>query len=239
MPSSLIFDSSPLPASLSSPPVMKITYYLEIVSSWCFWAEPTWAELKKRYAGRVEFDWKIALMNPGDFPTSRAQCDWFYQRSGTIMRSPFMLSSGWVETERQGDYRAPNYVAEAAKDFGVTDDRARLALSHAAMRDGRKVGDLTEAVAVVSAACGIDPADLRIRAETAEVAARVQISTNEFHALKVSQRPAFLIEDPIGDRAVFSGLVALAPFTATLDAMLADTAAYAAHAAHFGAPPKA
>ena len=216
---------------------MKITYYLDIRSSWCLWAEPGWRELEKRYAGKVEFAWKIALMNRGDFPASREHCDWFYRRSGTVMRSPFMLNSGWVEPARDGDYRAPNFVAEAARDFGITDDRARLALSHAAMREGRKIGDITEAVAVVSAACGLDPAQLKIRAETAEVAARVQISTDEFHALNVTQRPAFLIEDPIGDRAVFSGLAAFAPLAATIDAMLADTAAYAAYAAHFGAPP--
>ena len=69
---------------------LTLTYYLEILSSWCHWAEPAWAELKARYAGRVQFDWRIALMNPGDFPVSRAQCDWFYRRSGTIMRSPVM-----------------------------------------------------------------------------------------------------------------------------------------------------
>jgi predicted DsbA family dithiol-disulfide isomerase len=217
---------------------MKVTYYLETTSSWCHWAEPMWTELKQRYSGRVDFDWRIALMNPTDFPTSREQCDWFYRRSGTVMRAPYRLNSGWLEPERKGDYRAPNLVAEAARDFGITDDRARLALSHAAMRDGRKVGDLTEAVAVVSAACGLDPAELRVRAETAEVAARVQISTEEFHALRVTQRPAFLLEDPIGDRAVFSGLVSFAPLSATLDAMLADTAAYASYAAHFGAPPQ-
>jgi predicted DsbA family dithiol-disulfide isomerase len=218
---------------------MKITYYLDVTSSWCFWVEPVWTELKQHYAGKVDFDWKIALMSPRDFPANREQCDWFYRRSGTVMRSPFMLSSGWLEEPRRGDYRAPNLVAEAAKDFGITDDRARLALSYAAVRDGRKIGDIVEAVAAVSAACGIDPAELRIRAETAEVAARVQISTDEFHALRVTQRPAFLLEDPIGDRAVFSGLVAQKPLSATLDAMLADTAAYAAHAAHFGGPPKA
>lgn len=217
---------------------MKITYFFEACSSWCHWAEPTWAELKKRYSGRVEFEWKIALMNPQDFPRTVAECDWFYQRSGTLMRAPYKLNPNWLEPERQGDYRAPNYVAEAARDFGVTDDRARLALAHAAMREGRKIGDLTEAVAVVAAACGVDPAQLRIRAETAEVAARVDISTAEFHALKATQRPAFLIEDPIGDRAVFSGLVALEPLAATLDAMLADTAGYLSYAAHFGAAQK-
>ena len=79
---------------------VTVTYYLDLMSSWCLWAEPAWAELKTRYAGRVDFSWKIALMSPGDFPASRAQCDWFYQRSGLVMRSPFRLDSGWVEPAR-------------------------------------------------------------------------------------------------------------------------------------------
>ena len=76
------------------------------------------------------------------------------------------------------------------------------------------------------------------RAESPEVQARVRASTAEFHALQVTQRPTFVIDDPIGDRAVFSGLVTLEPLAATIDAMLADTAAYTTHAAHFGLPPK-
>jgi hypothetical protein len=54
---------------------------------------------------------------------------------------------------------------------------------------------------------------------------------------QINQRPAFVLTDAIGDKAVFSGLVQLEPLTATLDAMLADTAAYAAHKAHHGPPP--
>ena len=44
-------------------------------------------------------------------------------------------------------------------------------------------------------------------------------------------------DDVIGDQAIFSGLASAAPLAAALDAMLADCAAYAAHAAHFSAPP--
>jgi predicted DsbA family dithiol-disulfide isomerase len=217
---------------------MKITYFVEIMSSWCHWAEPTWLELKNRYAGRVEFNWKIALMPPGDFPVSRAQCDWFYRRSGTITRSPYMLNSGWFEAARKGDYNTPNQVAEAGRDFGITDDRLRLALTNAAVREGRRIGGLDEAIAVAAKATGIEAAKLRAQATSPEVQERVRVSTAEFHALQITQRPAFLLEDQIGDRAVFSGLVGLAPLAAALDAMLADTAAYATHAAHFGAPPK-
>jgi hypothetical protein len=48
-----------------------------------------------------------------------------------------------------------------------------------------------------------------------------------------------VVTDVIGDKAVFSGLVRAAPIDGAIEAMLADTAAYAAHAAHFGSPPPA
>jgi len=217
---------------------VKITYYLEVLSSWCTWVEPVWAELKQRYAGRAEFQWKIALMNPSDFPVSRAQCDWFYRRSGgTVMHSPFMLNSGWFELERKGNYEAPNLVAEAGKDFGFTGDELRLALSRAGVREGKKIGDLATAVAIAAKAGKIPAKKLRARAGSAEVQARVAASTQEFFAHQINQRPAFVLEDAIGDKAVFSGLVRVEPLAATIDAMLADTAAYAAHKAHHGAVP--
>ena len=161
---------------------MRVTYYLEVISSWCYWAEPTWAELKQRYAGRVEFDWKIALMRKEDYPTSREQCDWFYRRSGMVVRSPYMLDSGWFEAGRRGDYDAPNLVAEAAKDFGYTGDEVRLAIAQATLREGQKAGDLATAVKVAAKAGGIDARKLRRSAESAGVRARVQASTAEFFA---------------------------------------------------------
>ena len=202
---------------------MKVTYYLEVLSSWCTWADPMWAELKSRYAARgVEFEWKIALMNPDDFPVSRAQCDWFYQRSGgTVMHSPFKLNSGWFEAARKGIYHTPNLVAEAGKDFGFAGDELRLALAHAALREGRKIGDMTEAVAVAARAAKIDAAKLRAAAESPPVKARVDASTAEFHAHQINQRPAFVLKDAIGDKAVFSGVVRIEPLIATIETMLA------------------
>jgi predicted DsbA family dithiol-disulfide isomerase len=218
---------------------MKVTYYLEIVSSWCYWAEPTWAALKARYAGRVDFGWKIAQMRQSDYPLSREQCDWFYRRSGTFMRSPFMLSSGWVEPVKEGEIVASNLVAEAARDFGFEGDEIRLALSHAAEREGKKVLRMDVAVEIAAQAGGkkLNARKLRARAESPGIRARVEASTREFFAHQIDQRPAFILQDPIGDKAVFSGLVRIEPIAATIDAMLADTAAYAAHHAHFGDPP--
>ena len=200
-----------------------------------------WAELKRRYDGRVEFGWKIARMQPGDWPVSRAQCDWFYRRSGTIMRSPFMLNSGWFEPLKPGDYPAASYVAEAAKDFGFTGDEIRLALAHASEREGIKTGRMAVAVAIAAKAGGkrLNAKKLRTAAESKAIAARVEAGTQEFFAHQITQRPAFVIEDAIGDKAVFSGLVKIEPLAATIEAMLGDVAAYASYTAHFGGPPAA
>src|SRR5436853_7445084 len=117
---------------------ITVTDYLDVVSSWCFWSEPTWAELKKCYYDRVTFQWKIALMDPSGLPTSREQEQWFYRRSGMMMRSPVMLNTE-VYDPGLPEALAPNCVAEAAKDFDITDDRVRLALAHAALREGKKI----------------------------------------------------------------------------------------------------
>jgi len=122
---------------------MKITYYLEVISSWCHWAEPAWAELKQRYAGPVEFGWKLALMDASGCRLRAHNASGF-----TGAAEPYELADdaepGWFEPELK-EYLAPNLIAEAARDFGVTDDRGRLAIARAAVIDGRKMGRWEEA----------------------------------------------------------------------------------------------
>lgn len=216
--------------------MVKVTKYLEVTSSWCYWAEPTWAELKQRYSGQVEFLWKIAQMPAEAYPLSQAQCDWFYRRSGSIMRSPFMLNSGWFDPEIK-QYVVPNLVAEAAKDFGVNDDRVRLAIAHAGVREGKKIGRWEVVIPIAAQAGGLESGSLQAKAKSPEIAARIRATSAEFSALQLNQRPAFLIENGIGDRAVFSGIVKLEPLSAAIDALLEDEAAYASWKAHFGDPP--
>lgn len=215
---------------------ITVTDYLDVISSWCFWSEPTWAELKRRYDGRVQFQWKIALMDPSGLPTSREQEQWFYRRSGMMMRSPFMLNTEWYDPGLS-EWLAPNCVAQAAREFGFTDDRVRLALARAALREGRQIGDWRVAAQIGAEAVGIDPGRLLERARSPEIENEVRASTAEFHALQLTQRPTFVIDTEIGDRAIFSGVVKLEPLAATIDSMLDDAAAYAAHKAHFGDPP--
>jgi predicted DsbA family dithiol-disulfide isomerase len=183
----------------------------------------------------VEFDWAIALLDKSGLPKSRTQAEWFYRRSGTMVRSPFMLKSSWMTGLKE--YLAPNCVAEAAKDFGVTDDRVRLALMEAGLCAGKKVGKWDVSVAVAAWVANLDAAALLKTSQSPEIEKRVRTTTAEFHALQVTQRPTFVLKSNIDDRAVFSGLVKAGPIVAAIDAMLDDASAYAAHAAHFGSPP--
>jgi predicted DsbA family dithiol-disulfide isomerase len=215
---------------------ITITYYLDVISSWCYWAEPAWAELKKRYQDRVDFQWKIALMDSSGLPTSHEQHEWFYRRSGTLMRSPFMLKSEW-SSPGLTEYLAPNCVAEAAKDLGLNDDRVRLALADAGLREAKKFGDWDIMSEIGGRAGGLDPKKLLERARSPEIEKQVRADTAEFHKLQVTQRPTFVLDTEIGDRAVFSGFARARPIATALDSMLDDAEGYAAFAAHFGGPP--
>ena len=216
---------------------ISITIYLDVVSSWCFWAEPTWTELKRRYADRVAFEWKIALMDPRGLPTSRAQEEWFYRRSGIMNRSSSMLRSDWYEPVL-AEYLAPNLVAEAARDLGAGDDKVRLALSHATLRTGApRIRELEVAAEIAAKASGLNQSNLLERARSGEIEKRIRASTAEWQNLRVTQRPTFVIDTEIGDRAVFSGVAKLEPIAATVDSMLDDAAFYATYAAHVGQPP--
>src|SRR5215469_10943401 len=163
---------------------IKITYYLDLTSSWCYWVEPAWAELKKRYANApVQFEWQVALLDESSMSKSREQADWYYRRSGTIVRSPVMLHSGWLDPY-QPEFLAINCVAEASKDFGVKDDLVRLALMEAAMRQGLKVADWNVCIQVAAKAATLDQDVLLAKAKSSEIETRVRSSTAAFHALK-------------------------------------------------------
>jgi predicted DsbA family dithiol-disulfide isomerase len=213
------------------------TLYLDVISSWCFWAEPMWTELKQRYAGRVAFDWKIALMDESGMPKSRAQLEWYYRRSSMLMRSPFPLNPDWFEPG-VSEYLAPNAVAEAARDLGLDDDTVRIALATAGLHEGRKTGDWDIAADIGAVTSGIEKDKLLKRAQSADIEKRIRASTAEFHAMGVNQRPTFVIDNSVtGDRAVFAGFAKLEPLVAAIDAMLEDIDFYEQHASRYGTPP--
>jgi predicted DsbA family dithiol-disulfide isomerase len=207
--------------------LLKITYYLDVISSWCHWSEPTWALLKGRFGEHAEFQWKVALMDSSGLPKSRPQLEWFYRRSATMVEANHAIQSGWYVPQLE-EYLAPNLVAEAAIDFGIgrNDDRVRLAIAEAGLLRGRPTSQLAEAVAAaVAAVPELDEKSLSKRAASTEIEQRIRATTAEFHALQALQRPTYVLENAIGDRVVFSGIVRPEPLIVTIEAMLADVKA--------------
>jgi predicted DsbA family dithiol-disulfide isomerase len=217
---------------------VKITYYLDVISSWCHWVEPVWAELQRRFEREVEFAWKIALMDASGLPVSRDQLEWFYRRSGIMMRSSCKLNSGWYEPTIS-EYLAPNAVAEAAREMGVTDGSVRIAIAEAAVLRGDRVGDWAVSARIASHVSGLNAKELLTRAKSPEIDARLRTTTHEFQALGITQRPAFRLENVMGDQTVFSGVVSLAAISAAVSAMLEDETTAKAYAVHYGNPPTA
>jgi predicted DsbA family dithiol-disulfide isomerase len=85
----------------------------------------------------------------------------------------------------------------------------------------------------------LDAGKLEALARSPETLEGLEATTKEFYALQVTQRPAFLMANSIGDRVVFSGLVRLEPLVAAVDGLLADESAYISFKTHFGDPPPA
>ena len=114
----------------------------------------------------------------------------------------------------------------------------RLALSNAILREGSPcIRDLEIAAEIGARVSGSAKDELLKRARSPEIEERIRASTAQWKAMAVTQRPTFVIDTEIGDRAILSGVIKLEPIAATIDSMLEDAAFYTSHAAHYGDPP--
>ncbi|MEM8868572.1 MAG: disulfide bond formation protein DsbA [Verrucomicrobiota bacterium] len=214
--------------------MVKVTYFLDVVSSWCRYVEPVWKSLIEDYGTAVAFDWEVALIPKAGLPGSAEEEDGYYRRSGVMTKQPVMLNSAWVEPELDS-YLAPNLVPVACRELGVAGDVVRLAIADAAMVDGLKVGQLEVSAKVAASVCDFSVEAILEKASSVEVEALVQASTELFHSFGLNQRPAFYLESVIEDRAIFSGLIQKEPLEVTLRAMIEDVKSYRAWAAHMDA----
>ena len=159
--------------------------------------------------------------------------DWFadFARTGAMVLSSqrnadalaVHAEHGLVRRESEGMAGA-KCIAEAAKDFGVTDDRVRLALSLRGVARGKK-GQRLECCAEIGATRASSTRKIARARPSPAIETRMRESTAEFHAMQITQRPTFVVDTEIGDRAIFSGVVKFEPIAATIDRMLDDATA--------------
>lgn len=213
---------------------VKLIYYVDILSSWCSFAEPALAKVRSRFGSDLDYEWRISVLRNGKpLNYSNADLAWYYARSKSM--SGVQLNDSWLESNADGTWW-PNLAAEAARSLGSTDDKVRLALANAGMIEGQHVQhrDVTERVA--AAASGLDPVRLRAAMDDPAVAERLRATTAEFHDLPCTVVPTFLISNEIGDVNLLSGAFRYEPIAACIEQLLADAKAYAKFNAENPAP---
>lgn len=209
--------------------MVKLLHYLDVMSSWCFYAEPHLDRLREKYGSRLEYDWRIALVTenmPGG--NTREQMEWYYKRSGSI--SGTYLNPDW----NQGPHTTveANLAAEAARELGFTDDLVRRALAREALIEGLPIYHKGVAADVVAAVTGIEAGRILTLMNSPKLRERVKQTGQEFASFHIDQRPAFVLRSSIGDTAIFSGIWTFEPLDATISSMLRDVDAYAKFAAN-------
>jgi predicted DsbA family dithiol-disulfide isomerase len=213
---------------------VTMIYYLDVMSSWCTYSEPAVAEVRKRFAGDLAFEWRIAAVKDGQ-PQGYTQeaMAWWYERSGSM--TGMKLNAAWLSSP-EGTWW-PNLAAEAARSLGHTDDTVRLALARAALFDGRPIQQRDIAEEVATRAAGLSAERLRATMDDPAVAARVHATTAEFRALPCTVVPTFLIINAIGDVNMLSGTYRAEHLAACIEQLRADVRGYEAFGKAHPPPP--
>lgn len=178
---------------------VRVIYYFDVISQWCYFADITLDRMQERYGDRLTIDWKIALVNDGKPFSSRIEAmAWVYDRSKAI--SGIETNAGWRRPNDETLW--VNVAAEAARLLGHPE--ARRELARAALIDGTSIGSYESALDVACSATGIarDP----LASMMPEATAIVRATTAEYKALPVDVVPCLIIRNQIGDTAIFSGL---------------------------------
>lgn len=213
---------------------VKIIYYLDILSSWCTFAEAPLEKVRAKFGSDLEYEWRLAVLRESKpLGYSNADLAWYYARSKSM--TGMQLNDVWLESTSDSTWW-PNLVAEAARSLGAVDDKVRLALAKAGMIDGQHVQHRDVSERIAAAASGLDAASLHKAVDDPAVAERVRATTAEYRALPVAVVPTFLISNEIGDVNLLSGAYRYEHIAPCVEQLLADAKAYAAFNAANPAP---
>ena len=213
---------------------VTMIYYMDVMSSWCTMAEPAIAEVRKRFAADLDYEWRIAMVNEGKYQGyTQDQMAWFYQRSGSI--TGVKLNPAWLGTP-DGSYWA-NVAAEAARSLGCRDDTVRLAISRAALVEGRNAQLRDIALDVAVQASGLERGRLQAAMEDPAVTDRLRATTAEFRSMPCTMVPTFLLTNTIGDVNLLSGAYRAGHLASCIEYLLADVRSYGSFMAANPPPP--
>jgi len=145
-------------------------------------------ELKRRYDGRGQFQWKIALMDPSGCQLHASRSSGSIDGSGMMMRSAFMLNTDWYESKSSG--------VAGAELRGRSGQRILASLMILSgsrllgpLREGKNVADWNIATEIAEKLPAWKPANCLSARNRRAIEKRVRASTAEFRALQITNDP--------------------------------------------------
>ncbi|MDP9025509.1 MAG: hypothetical protein M3N13_09060 [Candidatus Eremiobacteraeota bacterium] len=216
---------NPRDRSFGKVTVVKITHYLYILSSWSFVAEDAMQKVRARFATDLQYEWRIASTDYGGMGRlPRRDLEFYYARLEAATGRAMNL--GWWRENY--DWLVPDRTAVAARLLGATGSEVRLALAAAGLERGENITHRDTAIAIACSASGLQPAALAAQFDHASTHLAMYAEMQQFRASGVNLRPAFVLENELGDIVALSGIWNVEPLESAVNALLTDEKSYKA-----------
>lgn len=187
---------------MSEKPSLKCTYFLDVLSQWCFIADEALYTLRRMHKDLDVSLRFVPIAFKDTLPVSRDEQARAYERSAMITGTHTVP---WiVEGDVTNTWEA-NAIPLAATDLGLDLDQVRSSIAKAALLHGLPMGREGAAISFVSKEFGIDAERLRQSIHGHAVEGQMQAHEDEFRALKLRVRPTFVIQNSIDDHVVLGG----------------------------------
>lgn len=207
---------------------MRATVFIDVLSHWCLAAAPA---VQSLYDSGIDVEIVVAPIADGEPMGLAAEAEaWFYKRGAGAYG--MILKSDWYEHDRTTTWHA-NAAVAAGATLGADKWRLACAVMSEAMQGGALFGRPEIVYGFVAELLGVDTAEVRSVAETAEIADLLRDGNRRLAKIGGDERPTFKVENANGDFAVLKGLWQRDAVDACMRALQQDETAYAAA----GTPP--
>jgi predicted DsbA family dithiol-disulfide isomerase len=181
---------------------ITIQYFIDVLSQWCFISDKALLKVRMLYGDRLPIRYRFVPMS-GREPV---YVDVSGQRSA-YERSAFMTgvkTTPWLDKEARSTWHA-NVAVVAAAELGIDIERARLAVSSAALEQGMSLGEDGAASELLASRFGLDRVALDRAMASDGVLGRMDDDLKEFTRYGLTVRPSLVMENEIGDWTILNG----------------------------------
>jgi predicted DsbA family dithiol-disulfide isomerase len=211
---------------------VSIQYFIDVLSQWCLISDRALLSIRMQYADCLPIRYRFVPMS-GREPI---YVDAEGQRKAHE-RSAFMTgvrTTQWLQSVPQSTWQA-NAAVIASAELGVDIERARHAVSHAALHGAAPFGDDGATSKFLASRFGLDVGAVEEQMEGAVVRARMADDAEAFNRYGLSLRPSFVLENEIGDWTIINGGHREALLMNAVSSLLIDGTGYDWFARHVAA----